>query len=172
MNIVLLPGFMLDAELWGDMAGTLSERHKLFHGDLAKHDTIDEIGEGVLASAPERFVLIGFSMGGYVARTMARRAPDRVQALILIATSGRADSPAEAERKARSVKRVATQGYSGLSRSSVLLTLHHSRRSDDPLIERVSDMAKRLGGDVFMRQAAHPRGGDLDRLADAPPVLA
>jgi pimeloyl-ACP methyl ester carboxylesterase len=64
------------------------------------------------------------------------------------------------------VKRVATQGYSGLSRSSVLLTLHHSRRSDDPLIERVSDMAKRLGGDVFMRQAAHPRGGDLDRLAE------
>jgi hypothetical protein len=50
------------------------------------------------------------------------------------------------------VKRAATQGYSGLSRSSVLLTLHHSRRSDDPLIERVSDMAKRLGGDVFMRQ--------------------
>jgi pimeloyl-ACP methyl ester carboxylesterase len=69
---------MLDAELWGDMAGRLSERHKIFHGDLAKHDTIDEMGEGVLASAPERFVLIGFSMGGYVARTMARRAPDRV----------------------------------------------------------------------------------------------
>jgi thioesterase domain-containing protein len=39
----------------------------------AKHDTIDEMGEGVLASAPERFVLIGISMGGYVARTMARR---------------------------------------------------------------------------------------------------
>ena len=94
---------MLDAELRGDMAGTLSERHKLFHGDLAEHDTIDEIGEGVLAAAPERFVLIGFSMGGYVARTMARRAPDRVQALILIATSGRADSARE-RRNARRVR--------------------------------------------------------------------
>ena len=41
---MLLPGFMLDAELWGDIAGTLSERHKLFHGDLAEHDTIDEMG--------------------------------------------------------------------------------------------------------------------------------
>jgi pimeloyl-ACP methyl ester carboxylesterase len=87
LNIVLLPGFMLDAELWGDTARTLSERHKLFYGDLAEYDTIDEMAEGVLASAPERFVLIGFSMGGYVARTMARRASDRVQALILIATS-------------------------------------------------------------------------------------
>jgi pimeloyl-ACP methyl ester carboxylesterase len=86
------------------------------------------MGEGVLASAPECFVLIGFSMGGYVARTMARRAPDRVQALILIATSGRADSPAETERKAPSVKRVATQGYSGLSRSSVLLTWRRWKR--------------------------------------------
>jgi len=166
LNIVLLPGFMLDAELWGDMALTLNERHKLFYGDLTKYDTIDEMAEGVLASAPERFVLIGFSMGGYVARAMARKASDRVQALILIATSGRADTPAEADRKARSVKQVAAQGYSGLSRSSVLLTLHHSRRSDDPLVERVSGMARRLGGDVFMRRAAHPRGGDLDRLAE------
>jgi pimeloyl-ACP methyl ester carboxylesterase len=27
-------------------------------------------------------------------------------------------------------------------------------------------MAKRLGGDVFMRQAAHPHGRDLDRFAE------
>lgn len=165
MNLVLLPGFMLDAELWGDMAGALSERHTLVYADLTKHETIDEMAQDVLASAPERFVLIGFSMGGYVARAVARKAPDRVQALILIATSGRADTPVEADRKARSVQHVAAQGYSGLSRSSVLLTLHPSRRSDDPLVERVSDMAKRLGGDVFMRQA-HPRGGDLDRLSE------
>lgn len=166
MDIVLLPGFMLDAGLWSDMARPLGERHRLFFGDLARYGSIDEMAEGVLASAPDRFVLIGFSMGGYVARTMARMAPNRVQALILIATSARADSAAEADRKTRSVQRVAMQGYSGLNSASALRTLHPSRPSDDPLIERVSAMAKRLGGEVFMRQAAHPRGGDLDRLAE------
>lgn len=163
---MLLPGFMLDADLWADMAAALGHRHSLFYADLGPYGTIDDMAEGVLASAPERFVLIGFSMGGYVARAIARTAPDRVQGLILIATSARADSPAEVARKARSVKQVAANGYSGLSRSSVLQTLHHSRSGEDPLIERVSDMAKRLGGDVFMRQAGHPRGADLDRLSE------
>lgn len=172
MNLVLLPGFMLDADLWADMALAMSDRHKLFYADLGAYGTIDEMAEGVLASAPERFVPIGFSMGGYVARAIARAAPDRVQALILIATSARADSPSEAARKVRSVKQVAANGYSGLSRSSVLLTLHHSRSGDDPLVERVGNMAKRLGRDVFMRQAGHPRGGDQSRLEEiASPTL-
>ncbi|KFC74544.1 K(+)-stimulated pyrophosphate-energized sodium pump [Bosea sp. LC85] len=166
MNLVLLPGFMLGAELWREVAPALARRHTLFHGDLTGHDTIEGMAEGVLSQAPERFVAIGFSMGGYVAREIARRAPDRVQALVLVATSGRADTPDEAERKVRSVERVASHGYAGLSRASVMRTLHHSRSSDDPLVDRVREMAKRLGGDVFMRQAAHPRSSDLDRLGE------
>ncbi|NDV89111.1 alpha/beta fold hydrolase [Aurantimonas aggregata] len=166
MNILLLPGFMLDAELWVDLADALGDRHRLFYGDLTRYDTIGAMASGVLSDAPESFVLIGFSMGGYVAREIARMAPDRVQALILIATSGRPDTPAEVDRKARSVERVETKGYSGLGRLSVLATLHATRRREDPLVTRVSDIAKRLGGDVFLRQAAHPREGDLDRIAE------
>ena len=38
-------------------------------------------------------------MGGYVARDIARLAPERVRALVLIATSTRPDTPALRQRK-------------------------------------------------------------------------
>ncbi|WP_420853319.1 alpha/beta fold hydrolase [Sphingobium estronivorans] len=38
-------------------------------------------------------IVVGFSMGGYVARSIAYRAPDKVKGLALIATSSRAHAP-------------------------------------------------------------------------------
>ena len=53
----------------------------------------------VLAAAPERFVLCGYSMGGRIAQHVALTAPERVERLVLVATTaGIAD---EAERAAR-----------------------------------------------------------------------
>lgn len=173
MDILLLPGFMLDNDLWTDVAPTLSRRHTLFFGDLSRNDTTDGMADTVLASAPSKFVLVGFSMGGYVAREIVRKAPERVVALILIATSGRADDEEEAARKARSVRRVRRDGFSGLSVSAVRATLHEANRSDERLIDRITAMAKRLGGGVFLRQLARAREGDLNRLLqiDCPTLI-
>lgn len=131
MNLVLLPGFMLDAGLWKDVEPLLGNQHAVVHGDLTQHDTIEGMAAGILAQSSHSFVLVGFSMGGYVAREVARMAPDRVHGPILIATSARADTAEDGDRKARSVERVATQGHLGLSRSLVMATLH---RSDNPTI--------------------------------------
>src|SRR4051812_296462 len=54
------------------------------------------MAQHVLVGAPEHFALIGFSMGGYVARHIACLVPKRVQALVLVATSARADTPEQA----------------------------------------------------------------------------
>lgn len=163
MNILLLPGFMLDADLWNDVAAALGERYSLSYGDLSRDDSIKGMADTVLASAPPVFVLVGFSMGGYVAREIARKAPGRVHALILVATSGRADTVDEAARKLRSVERVERQGFTGLSTSSVRASLHEAHRDERRLVERILAMAKRLGGDAFVRQAT-PRNSDLHRL--------
>jgi pimeloyl-ACP methyl ester carboxylesterase len=58
----------------------------------------------VLRTVPDGvFDVIGFSMGGYVAREIARIAPDRVQQLVLMATSSRGDTTLQARRKADAV---------------------------------------------------------------------
>ena len=46
----------------------------------------------LLAAAPERFTLIGLSLGGYLAFEVMRRAPARVERLALLDTTAAADS--------------------------------------------------------------------------------
>jgi pimeloyl-ACP methyl ester carboxylesterase len=102
-------------------------------------------------------------MGGYVAREMARIAPERVTALILIATSARGDTE-ELIRQRRSALKAAPRAFKGLSRPAIVSSLHPDLAGDEAMIARVRDMGLRLGGEVFHRQSAIARAGDLDRL--------
>lgn len=165
MHILLIPGFMTDASLWDDVVADLGKVGEVSHGDLSHAATVEEMARHVLAAAPQRFALVGFSMGGYVAREITRLAPDRVQALVLVATSARADTPTQTRQKAFAVRNVDPERFHGLSRGAVLSSLHPNRAGDEAMVERVRAMSERVGGAVFVLHASQPRIGDLDRLS-------
>jgi pimeloyl-ACP methyl ester carboxylesterase len=166
MSLVLLPGFMLDHGLWDDVRDDLASFGPLSFGDLFQDGSIEGMARRVLATAPASFALVGFSMGGYVAREIARQAPDRVTALILIATSARGDTVERSMSKRFAAKQVERGAFKGLSRAAVVAALHPKRAQDEVLIDRMLAMGSRLGGEVFLRQAMLQRDGDLDRLGD------
>jgi pimeloyl-ACP methyl ester carboxylesterase len=164
MAILLVPGFMADETLWQDLLPRLERFGPVVHADL-RHDTsIEAMARRALESAPDTFLLVGFSMGGYVARDIARLAPGRVRALVLIATSTRPDTPALQKRKGAIGNAAPSIAFSGLSRTAVATSLHPKERNNEAMIERVRAMGTRLGGEVFRRQSMLERPGDLDRL--------
>ena len=67
-DLVLLPGFICDQDLWTDMVPDLQALGTLHYGNVYEDSTLEGMARRVLESSPERFVLIGFSMGGFVAR--------------------------------------------------------------------------------------------------------
>ena len=164
MSLVLIPGYMADASLWDDMAAALAPAGPLHHASLAHDDTIPEMARRLLAEAPARFVLVGFSMGGYVAREAARRAPERVRGLVLVATSSRSDTRQQAAAKRLAIEGVEAGGFGGLSRAAAAASVHPDRAGDADLIERIRAMGRRLGRDAFLRQSRLQRVGDADRL--------
>src|SRR3954462_14407622 len=99
MSLLLVPGFMADADLWRDVEGALAGYGPILHANTSQDGTLLALAQRALAAAPPSFTLIGFSMGGYVACEMARLAPRRVSALVLVATSSRGDTPDQARRK-------------------------------------------------------------------------
>src|SRR5215475_898316 len=165
MALVFIPGYMADEELWALVEAELEEFGPIFHADISQDESISNMARRGIAEAPERFVLIGFSLGGYVAREIARQAPDRVQALVLVATSSRADTADQARRKTSAVE-LATPPFKGLSRASIQASLHPSRGSDNELISRIRDMGIRLGHNVFLRQSGLTRESDFKRLSE------
>ncbi|WP_292083806.1 MULTISPECIES: alpha/beta fold hydrolase [unclassified Brevundimonas] len=163
MTLLLIPGFMADATLWDAMTDDQAPFAPLVATDLSRGEDIETMAAAILSDAPDRFVAVGFSMGGYVARELARIAPDRVTALILIATSARGDTE-ELVRQRRSALKAAPKAFKGLSRPAIVSSLHPDLAGDEAMIARVRDMGLRLGGEVFHRQSAMARAGDRDRL--------
>ena len=169
MTLLLIPGFMADATLWdalnGEMTDDLTPFGPLVATDLSRGEDIESMAAAILAEAPATFVALGFSMGGYVARELALIAPERVTALILIATSARGDTE-ELIRQRRSALKAAPRAIKGLSRPAIVSSLHPDLAEDEAMVTRVRDMGLRLGGAVFHRQSALARAGDLGRLAE------
>jgi len=164
MALLLVPGYMLDETLWGDMRDRLAPFGPLAHADLRHDSTLEAMARRALASAPPTFILIGFSLGGYVAREIVRQAPERVRALVLIATSTRPDSPALRQSKGAVAKAAPSVSFSGLSRTAIASSLHPRERDNAEMIERVRMMGVRLGGETFRRQSMLERPGDLHLL--------
>jgi len=164
MTFLFVPGFMADRTLWTELVGHLGDAPVAF-ADMDRGESIEEMATMALARAPDEYVLVGFSMGGYVARAMARLAPERARALILIATSARADTPEQSRRKAAAAAQLeSAPAFSGLSRTSILSSLHKDRAHDEALIGRVRAMGVRLGKSVFLRQSTIPRDTDMSEL--------
>ncbi len=86
LPLVLVPGTLCDERLFAPLRGRLHHiaSHVLF---TSKVGSVREAAEHVLAVAPERFAVLGFSLGGMVAMEMALLAPDRVRGLALLSTS-------------------------------------------------------------------------------------
>ncbi len=166
MSILLVPGYMADETLWDEVRAPLERFGPVVHADL-RHDTsIEAMAARALANAPCNFILVGFSMGGYVAREIARLAPERVRALVLIATSTRADSPSLRQSRGTVGKAAASVSFSGLSKTAIATSLHPKQAANEALIERVRAMGVRLGGEVFRRQSSIVRTSDLARLRE------
>jgi pimeloyl-ACP methyl ester carboxylesterase len=167
-NIVLLPGSMCDSDLWRDMVPDLAPLGQLHHGNLFEDDTLEGMARRVLAGAPERFVLVGFSMGGFVARVLTLMAPERVTGVAFACTSARGFT--DEERAARMAGRKHPAGAGGVARG-----LHPDRERDPILLDRLRGMNRRLGPEVWKRQSALVRRdgyAELERISCPALVVA
>lgn len=85
--IVLIPGYMLDETLWCEFEKYLPPEIVIYHAPIAGGKTIRDITQHIIALLPEKFTVIGFSLGGYIARQLAADFPDRIESLVLVASS-------------------------------------------------------------------------------------
>ena len=167
-SLVLLPGSMCDGDLWRDMVPDLSPLGRLHEGNVYQDDSLEGMARRVLGETPERFVLVGFSMGGFVARVLALMAPERVSGVAFVCTSARGFS--DEERARRMAGRRHPGGSNGIARG-----LHPDRERDPVLLDRLRGMQRRLGPNVWKRQAALVRldgYADLERIACPALVVA
>lgn len=171
--LLLIPGQLNDAELWRDQIAGLGERADCIVPDITGGGDLESLAQAVLAAAPERFSLAGFSLGGYVAVEIARQAPQRIERLALLDTAIVPDSPARARGRRQLEDLAALPGrFHGFGNQLLRSYLAAGNLGNAAIVARIRDMTERLGPEVFVRQSRIPRKDGSDVLAAlACPVL-
>ncbi|WP_129647793.1 alpha/beta fold hydrolase [Peristeroidobacter agariperforans] len=166
LPLVLLPGLLCDQRLWRDQARDLEDIAEPAIPDLTLDDSLSAMAKRVLDAAPDRFALAALSMGGYVAFEILRQQPRRVTRLALLDTSAALDSPQRVTQRLAGIQSLKHGRFFGVT-TRMLPQLVHAGHVHGPIGAEVQAMAKRVGGDAFLRQ----QNAILNR-PDSRPLLA
>lgn len=166
-HIVLLPGLLNNANLFTEQIPALSIPATVEVGDLTNSETISEMAASVLETASTKnFVLLGLSLGGYVAFEIMRQAPERVAGLVLMDTTARPDTAEASAAREALIELAATDLEAVIEK--LLPRLSHPEKMSLPAVRGViHSMATSLGKEVFEQQQRAIMG-----RSDSRPTLA
>lgn len=88
-DIVLISGALATSKLWHHQESYFKSGMQFHHVDLLNSNSIQEMAHRYSSASPDKFTLIGFSMGGYVALELYLQIPHKIEKLILINSAAR-----------------------------------------------------------------------------------
>ena len=114
MKIALLHALPFDERLWEPQLAALAG-HEVHAPKLyALGSSMDEWALGVLEQVPDKLVAVGASMGGYCAGAIARLAPERLEAIVLVGSRADPDPPERRPLRDEWIRIARAQGGEGL----------------------------------------------------------
>jgi len=149
--IVLVPGLNCTAECYAGQVPALWQFGSVLIPDHKRGSSMAEIATAILADAPPRFALAGFSMGGYIVFEMLRQAPERVTRLALIDTMARLDAPDRLLKRRDGIRLAQAGKHSQLVAANYADSVH-PRHANTAAIRDISlRMAAENGAEVYIR---------------------
>jgi pimeloyl-ACP methyl ester carboxylesterase len=151
-TIYLLSGLLCDEEVWRGQAPELRKQYDVRVVSFQGFDSIGAMAAHVLDSAPERFSLVGHSMGGRVALDVYRRAPQRIVRLALLDTGYEPVAPGEGERRAVLVNKALAEGVSAIAETWGRPMIAPCNLESTDVLARVVKMVGRMSGEIYAGQ--------------------
>ena len=188
--VVFLHGFPHDRTLWAPQVAALSLHARCVTVDLRGFGqsstdgpfSMDRYADDVAcvldAAEIERAVVVGLSMGGYVAFALWRRHRGRVRALALVSTRATPDDAAASERRRALIETARREGSAAVARSQITGALSRRTIAGRPeLVQQVLDLQARapVAGIVGALEAMIARpdsSGDLAGITVPALVIA
>jgi pimeloyl-ACP methyl ester carboxylesterase len=173
--LVLIPGMMCDARLFGPQIAAFSGWRTLVCMPIVGRASVKDLAADVLANAPKRFALAGLSMGGIVAMEVLRQEPKRVDRIALMDTNPLAeDDQIKALRLPQMVK-VRAGALGTVMRDEMKPHYLSETPQRQSILDLCMEMALSLGPNVFLDQSRalmdRPDQTDILRVLDVPSLI-
>lgn len=158
-NIVLLHGYLEAMEVWEAFGGKLGKKYRVItldlpgsgwsgrSGDVVSIDFMAQVVDGVLGElGVENAVVVGHSMGGYVAISVAESFPKRVAKLVLLHSTPNADSDEKKEMRLREIELIKE------GKKEVLARINPTRGFAPENVKKCDDMIEELVEQIIMSE--------------------
>ena len=151
-QLILIPGVLCDKRLFAAQIAALSDVAEISVADITQPSSIPAMAEAVLAVAPERFCLAGFSLGSQVALQIMETAPERVERLALLSATHGGLLPASAAAFRKSLEPIEHGGFEAYL-ESIFPVYFGERDAQKPELKRIFlEMAHSVGQEAGLRQ--------------------
>ncbi len=164
--LILIPGSLNDARVWEAQIAGLSAHADIRIADITSQESTASMAAAVLAGAPQRFALAGFSLGGYVALEVLRIAAPRITGLALISSSARPEHPDAVPGREKMIA-LAQRDFPRMLGGMRPFMLAAANTGNADLNTRLDEMMVAVGPATFVRQsrAVIGRADSRDLLA-------
>jgi pimeloyl-ACP methyl ester carboxylesterase len=154
---LFFPGMLCDHRLWQPILPWVAPLVDIRPMDIAHTDDIRAHAASLVPQVEEGALLVGLSMGGYVALELMRQLLEagqagRVRGLVLVATSPFADTSEQTKSREGLIKLARMGKFKGVTPRLMPTLIHPSRVEEPSITKTVLDMAEDIGLEAFIRQ--------------------
>lgn len=151
-KLVFIPGLLLTSTFFSNQAKVLEGQYEIAYADTTGLDTITAMAERLLDEVDGNFTPIGLSMGGYITLELARLAPDRLDAMVVMDSAAHQDSEEKIKTRKALIEMSYLGKFKGVTRTLLpsLIAPHHLKNND--LCQHIIDMAGMIGHENFVLQ--------------------
>lgn len=150
-DIVLIPGALASSRFWHHQEYYFKEKARLHYVDVLNGFSITEIAERFSETAPAKFTLIAFSMGGYVALELFHYIPHKIDKLVLINSAARVVSEKGKEERKRSLTLI-NKGKFDFLINVIFQNSIYDKNKHSFLLPLLQSMAHEVGAEKYVIQ--------------------
>jgi pimeloyl-ACP methyl ester carboxylesterase len=141
--VYLLPGLLCDEIVWKAQTSALAPQFDVRITNFRGMKDFRLMAESVLVQAPDRFSIVGHSMGGRVGLELLHLAPERIEAVVLMDIGAHPLQPGERSERMVLVDLAEEKGMEALADLWIPPMISESRHQDACLIKTLREMVLR-----------------------------
>ncbi|PQJ21793.1 alpha/beta fold hydrolase [Tenacibaculum sp. SG-28] len=114
--------------------------------------SFEEINNEIAACIESPAVLVGFSLGGFIAMNFACNYPEKITKLIVIAANSSELKKKELQLRNQTITFLEKNKYAGITTTRMYQFLHEQQHKNQLLLDLIRNMDKALGKEILIRQ--------------------
>jgi pimeloyl-ACP methyl ester carboxylesterase len=142
-HLYLLPGLLCDATVWEHQQASLAPYADVRIPVFRRISSFRDMALNVLQDAPDRFSVVGHSMGGRVALELMHLAPERIEKFGIMSVGAHGVQPGEHGKRMALVELAEQKGMEVLADEWIPPMVLPARQGDAVLMQKIRAMVLR-----------------------------